>query len=69
MTYKVIVRDRESGHEEYIDDLDKTRAEKEALSRSKDAGKQVYVSWVDAKGKSGYLNPDGPTTECPGEPW
>lgn len=69
MTYKVIVRDRESGIEEYIDNLDKAKAEKEALVRSKDATKQVYVSWVDAKGKNGYLNREGPTTDCPGEPW
>ncbi len=69
MTYKVIVRDRESGREEYVENLDKTSAEKEALSRARDEAKQVYVSWVDAKGKSGYLNREGPTTVCPGEPW
>ncbi len=68
-TYKVIVRDRESGVEEYIDNLTREQAEKEAATRARDAGKQVYVSWVDSDGKNGYLNREGPTADCPGEPW
>lgn len=69
MDYKVIVRDRETGEEKYINGLDKSDSEKEALMQAKDAGKQVYISWSDANGRSGYLNRDGATENCPGEPW
>ncbi|MEG0383087.1 MAG: hypothetical protein RR514_07465 [Christensenella sp.] len=69
MTYKVIIRSRESGEEEYIDGLSKASAEREALVHSKDPAKQVYISWTDSKNRSGYLNRDGCTADCPGEPW
>jgi hypothetical protein len=67
--YKVIVRDRETGEEKYIEGLNKAASEKEALTQARDGGKQVYISWTDAKGRSGYLNRDGATENCPGEPW
>ncbi len=69
MEYKVIVRDRETGEEKYIKGLNRADSEKEALTQARDVGKQVYISWADANGRSGYLNRDGMTDKCPGEPW
>lgn len=69
MTYKVIIRDRETGVEEYIDGLTKAASQKEAEARSGDCDKLVYVSWEDKRGRNGYLNREGSTTDCPGEPW
>ena len=69
MEYKVIIRDREEGTEKYITGLNKAQSEKEALSQARDAGKLDYISWTDANGRNGYLNRDGATDVCPGEPW
>jgi len=68
MKYKVIVRDPESGKEEYIDDLTKTNAVMEASKQAGDKSKAVYIEWQDSRGNSGYMNRDG-GTDCPGEPW
>ncbi|WP_066645792.1 hypothetical protein [Christensenella timonensis] len=69
MTYKVIVRDPKFGTEEYIDGLDKNKAIAEASKQADDKSKQVYVSFAKADGTTGYLNREGPTDKCPGEPW
>ncbi len=69
MTYKVIVRDPAAGTETYVDNLTKPQAVKEAEDRSSDKTKKVYISFVQSNGKEGYLNRDGATCDCPGEPW
>lgn len=69
MTYKIIVRDPSEGTEIYLDNLTKEQAIKEAEERAKDSTKQVYISFVDDEGHGGYLNRDGATCNCPGEPW
>lgn len=68
MKYKVIVRDPDSGLENYIDELSRETSIEEAAKQAADESKQIYVEWTDSKGSSGYLNRDG-GTDCPGEPW
>lgn len=69
MIYRVIIHDSETGREKYIENLNKEQAAAEADKQSQDKTKMVYVSYIRANGKNGYLNRSGPTETCPGEPW
>ncbi|MGI6152344.1 MAG: hypothetical protein ACOYJB_00740 [Christensenellaceae bacterium] len=68
MNYKVIIRDKEEGNEDYLDGLTKPKAIEEAAKQAADASKNIYIEWTNAKGENGYLNRNG-DMDCPGEPW
>jgi len=68
MDYKVIIRDKDEGSEEYIGGLTRAKAIEEAAKQAADSSKAIYIEWTDSKGSTGYLNRNG-DSDCPGEPW